>query len=81
MESLAIAASVVVLSIIGIGLIACCLSLFGLRTAGGMVGVIAVAAGLWMGVTLPHAIVLWSIPLATGAWAVSRWANSSTHNG
>lgn len=74
MASLALAAALVTLSILGLGLVAAGLSLAGWRTAGGVVGLLAVTSGLWLAVTLPHAVLLWVVPLAAGAWAVGRWA-------
>ena len=79
MESLALLVALVTLSIVGIGVLAVAMSLAGWRAAGGMVGVVAVAAGIWLGVTVPHAWGLWLIPLACGAWAVVRNCKQRGH--
>lgn len=77
MESLALVVALVTLSVIGVGALAVAISLAGWRAAGGVVGVVAVTAGLWLGVTVPQAWAIWVIPLASGAWAVGRWAMAS----
>ena len=77
MQSLAIIATIVTLSIVGTGLLAAALTLSGWRAAGAAVGVAAIASGLWLGATLPHARMLWAVPIAVGAWTVWRWMDAT----
>jgi len=72
MESLARAAALIVLVNLALPVLACGLSLAGLRTAGAVVGVVALAALGGFAWVAPQAWTFW-VPLGLAAlWAVGR---------
>jgi len=72
MESLALLAALIVLVNVALPVLACGLSLAGLRTAGAVVGVVALVALGWFAWVAPQAWLFW-VPLGLAAlWAVGR---------
>lgn len=72
MESLALAAAVVMLVVVGSSLAALASGLLRLRVLSWIFGFLSIAAGGWLLVTLPH---MWFLPawcIGVGIWAISR---------
>jgi hypothetical protein len=72
MESLAFLVAAIVATTLLLGAVASLLSSFGWRTAGAIVGVLAMVAAGSLGYTSPQAWAIWAPPLLAGAWAFWR---------
>lgn len=72
MESLALLAAAIVGTVLVLGAVAATLSAVGWRTAGAIVGVLAVVAAGSLGWRVPQAWAIWLPPLLAGAWAFWR---------
>jgi hypothetical protein len=72
MESLALLAAVVMLSVWGVAGASLLLSFLGFRRVGLALGVLSAAAGVWLLCVLPHVPLLGLLSLACGAVAVRR---------
>ena len=72
MESLAVLASLVMLSVMCCGAVAAAAAYSG-STWGAPIGLLSVAAGAWWWSTLPHGVpVLALVNIACGLWAIMR---------
>lgn len=72
MESLALLAAVVMLSVWGVAGVSLLLSFLGMRLAGAVVGGVSVVAGAWLLFVLPHVPLLGLINIACGVVAIRR---------
>jgi hypothetical protein len=72
MESLALLVACIVGTVLLLGAVAAVLSLAGWRTAGAIVGVLAIVAAGSLGWRVPQAWAIWLPPLVAGAWAFWR---------
>lgn len=72
MQSLAVLAAIVVLSVMATGVTALALTIFGYRHTGALVGAVAVTAGLWLFRVLPHAWFIYVPVIGAGSWAICR---------
>ena len=72
MESLALLAAAITATVLLLGVIASLLSAIGWRTAGAIVGVLAMVAAGSLGWRVPQAWAIWLPPLLAGAWAFWR---------
>lgn len=76
MESLALLAAAITAAVLLLGVIASLLSAIGWRTAGAIVGVLAIVAAGSLGWQVPQAWAIWLPPLIAGAW--SFWLGRDT---
>jgi hypothetical protein len=72
MESLALLVACIVGTVLLLGAVAAVLSIAGWRTAGAIVGVLAIVAAGSLGWRVPQAWAIWLPPLVAGAWAFWR---------
>ena len=72
MESLAFLVAAIVGTVLTLGTVAAILSFAGWRTAGAIVGVLAIVAAGSLGWRVPQAWAIWLPPLLAGAWAFWR---------
>lgn len=72
MESLALLAAAITAAVLLLGVIASLLSAIGWRTAGAIVGVLAMVAAGSLGWRVPQAWAIWLPPLIAGAWSFWR---------
>lgn len=72
MESLALTAALVMLSVWALAALAVALSFLGWRLVGSLFGGLSVAAGAWLIYVLPHAPWLGAINLLAGSIAIVR---------
>jgi hypothetical protein len=72
MESLALLVACIVGTVLLLGAVAAVLSITGWRTAGAIVGVLAIVAAGSLGWRVPQAWAIWLPPLVAGAWAFWR---------
>jgi hypothetical protein len=72
MESLALLAAAITATVLLLGAIASLLSAIGWRTAGAIVGVLAMVAAGSLGWRVPQAWAIWLPPLIAGAWSFWR---------
>jgi hypothetical protein len=72
MESLALLVAAIVGTVLLLGAVAAVLSIAGWRTAGAIVGVLAIVAAGSLGWRVPQAWAIWLPPLVAGAWAFWR---------
>lgn len=72
MESLALLAAAITATVLLLGVIASLLSAIGWRTAGAIVGVLAMVAAGSLGWRVPQAWAIWLPPLIAGAWSFWR---------
>lgn len=75
MESLALMAVLVMLSLWGVAAFSLLLSFVGFRMAGAAFGVLSLAAGLWLLCVLPHAPLLGGVNVLAGVVSVRRYMN------
>lgn len=74
MESLALAAAIVMLSVIGFGLLALTLTCLGVHGPAAFVGLLSVASGAWWMHVLPVGFpVLGLFNMSVGILAICRW--------
>jgi hypothetical protein len=72
MESLALLVACIIGTVLLLGAVAAVLSIAGWRTAGAIVGVLAIVAAGSLGWRVPQAWAIWLPPLVAGAWAFWR---------
>jgi len=72
MESLALLVAAIVGAVLLLGAVAAALSAVGWRTAGAIVGVLAMVAAGSLGWRVPQAWAIWLPPLIAGAWSFWR---------
>lgn len=72
MESLALLAAAIVGTVLILGAVSATLSAVGWRTAGAIVGVLAIVAAGSLGWQVPQAWAIWLPPLIAGGWAFWR---------
>lgn len=72
MESLVLAAAVVMLSILTINVLALTLAYFDFRVLAALCGAVCVVTGIWLKVTLPHTTILPAISIAIGGASMSK---------
>lgn len=72
MESLALLAALIVISVWGLAAISVLTSLLGLRKTGAFLGVLSVVAGVWLLFILPHAPFLGLVNIFAGFIAIRR---------
>lgn len=73
MESLAIAAAVVMLSVWLVAFLSLFFSFIGLRLIGAIFGLLSIFAGVWLLITLPHAPFIAAINIIPGIISIRRY--------
>lgn len=72
MESLALLAAAITATVLLLGVVASLLSAIGWRTAGAIIGVLAMVVAGSLGWRVPQAWAIWLPPLIAGAWSFWR---------
>lgn len=75
MESLALMAALVVISLWGVAAFSLLFSFLGFRLAGFGLGVLSLVAGVWLLLVLPHVPLLGAVNVLAGFVAVRRHLN------